>query len=96
MYQLPSTYPEVVSGRINVGNDVIITGTNGQVLEMHVEEVSSSGLAGAGQHVAYGDMRTIAVRQFDGEKATNLIMGATLIVALPYALAGLGAAAGVN
>jgi len=41
-------------------------------------------------------MRTIAVRQFDGEKATNLIMGATLIVALPYALAGLGAAAGVN
>ena len=92
MQPLPNTYPLFVAEQINAGDKVQITDTNGRTTEMRVEAVTDTGLAGAGQFIAYQDMRAIAVQRYDDRKTAKIVGGTLLLVALPFALEGLAGA----
>ena len=97
MQALPSTRPVDVQSNVAVGDRIEILRTSGDRVEMKVDEKLPAGLQGSGQFVAYADMASIKVRQFDHNKAQTAIhVGAiaVAVVATLYALQGLSAVAG--
>ncbi len=79
--RLSSTSAGIVSSRVVAGDKVIITKTDGNVVKMKVDDVTSTGLDGDGKFVAYRDMLNIAVKRVDSEKTTKNVLTVVVIVA---------------
>jgi hypothetical protein len=87
--------PLAVSGSqlattLKPGDQVEIVTTQGQQLQLKIDNVDATGVQGGGQRVAYNDIRTISRKQTDAKRTTMVVLGVLAAGALAAAAGGGG------
>jgi hypothetical protein len=82
--KVPATSWSTLSTRIDPGDRVTITKSDGQEVKFKVTEVDSQGVTGAGQYVAYADMREVLLTEYDSGKTTEVVLGVAGGIAIGY------------
>jgi protein involved in polysaccharide export with SLBB domain len=82
--KVPATYWSTLATRIEPGDKVTITKSDGQEVKFKVTEVNNQGITGDGQYVAYADMREVLLTEYDSEKTTELVIGVAGTAAVGY------------
>ena len=84
--KVPATYWSTLATRVEPGDKVAITKSDGQEVKFKVDEVNNQGIAGDGQYVAYADMREVLLTEYDSEKTTKVVLATTGTVVGGYLL----------
>lgn len=71
-----------LSSALNAGDKVEVVTTKGQQLEFAVEKIDEQGVHGGGQHVAYGDIRSISRKQISAGRTALVVLGVVAAGAL--------------
>jgi hypothetical protein len=82
--KVPATYWSTLATRIEPGDKVAITKSDGQEVKFKVDEVNNQGIAGDGQYVAYADMREVLLTEYDSEKTTEVVLVVAGTAAVGY------------
>jgi hypothetical protein len=84
--KVPATYWSTLATRVEPGDKVAITKSDGQEVKFKVDEVNNQGIAGDGQYVAYADMREVLLTEYDSEKTAKVVLATTGTVVGGYLL----------
>jgi hypothetical protein len=80
-----------LSHSLKPGDQVEVTTTRGQQLQLKIENVDATGLQGSGQRVAFSDIQSISRKQVDTKRTVLVVLG---VVAAGAIAAGAGGGGG--
>lgn len=86
--------PSHLSSTLKPGDQVEVVTSSGQQLKFKVDNVSASGVQGAGQTVAYNDIQSINRKQVDTQKTLWVVLGVVAAGAIAAAAGGGGGGGG--
>jgi hypothetical protein len=85
-----------LASELKPGDQVEITTTRGQQLQLKIDNVDATGLQAAGQRVAFNDIQSISRKQFDTKRTALVALGVVAAGALAAAAGGGGGGGGGN
>jgi hypothetical protein len=83
-----------LASELKPGDQVEITTTRGQQLQLKVDSVDATGLQAAGQRVAYNDIQSISREQTDTKRTLWVVLGVVAVGAIAAAAGGGGGGGG--
>ena len=86
--------PSHLSSTLKPGDKVQVVKSNGEQLDLKLDNVTASSLQGGGQTIAYNDIQSISRKEVDTSKTMWVVLGVVAAGAIAAAAGGGGGSGG--